>query len=145
MKKIINGKIYNTETATEWASFSNCGDWRDLSHYCETLYRKRTGEFFLYGKGGSMTKYAETVGLNQWSSGSRIMPMSWEEARAWAEANLTVDEYEALFGEVVEDESKTVIVLSLSVASVERVKRAAAKKGISLSAYIDDLITNYND
>ena len=140
MKKIINGKMYNTETAQELGSNSNSGDWRDFSHYCETLYRKRTGEFFLHGEGGPMTKYAESVGQNQWSGGSRIMPMSWDEAQAWAEENLSTDEYESIFGEVTEDDSRENVTLSLSVATAERARRAAAQAGITLSAYIEGLI-----
>ena len=140
MKKIINGKQYNTDTATELGFNSNSGDWSDFSHYCETLYRKRTGEFFLHGEGGPMTKYAESTGLNQWSGGSRIMPMSWDDAQAWAEENLSTDEYESIFGEVTEDDSRENVTLSLSVATAERARRAAAQAGITLSVYIEGLI-----
>lgn len=140
MKKIINGKMYNTDTARELGSYSNSGDWRDFSHHCETLYRKRTGEFFLFGEGGPMTKYAESVGQNQWSGGSRIMPMSWDDAQAWAEENLSTDEYESIFGEVTEDDSRENVTLSLSVATAERARRAAAQAGITLSAYIEGMI-----
>ena len=87
-----------------------------------------------------MTKYAESTGLNQWSGGSRIMPMSWDEAQAWAEENLSTDEYESIFGEVTEDDSRENVTLSLSVATAERARRAAAQAGITLSAYIEGLI-----
>ena len=46
MKKYINGKVYDTETAQLIGTYANGGNWRDFSHYEETLYRKRTGEFF---------------------------------------------------------------------------------------------------
>ena len=49
MKKIINNKMYNTETATEVASYDNGCYLSDFRHFREELYRKRTGEFFLYG------------------------------------------------------------------------------------------------
>lgn len=46
MKKIINGKMYNTETAeklTSWEhSYRSQVDW-----YEEMLYKKKTGEYFL--------------------------------------------------------------------------------------------------
>ena len=53
MKKIINGKMYNTETAKYCGGyeFSNCGD---FNYVCEELYQKKTGELFLYGEGGAM-------------------------------------------------------------------------------------------
>ena len=66
--------------------------------------------------------------------------MSWDEARAWAEENLSTDEYESIFGEVTEDDSRENVTLSLSVATAERARRAAAPAGITLSAYIEGLI-----
>ena len=99
MKKIINGKMYNTETATEVSSYSNGGSWRDFSHFCETLYRKKTGEFFLHGEGGPMTKYAESCGQNSWSGGERIFPLTEAKAKEWMEHYATTDEYCSVFGE----------------------------------------------
>ena len=140
MKKIINGKVYDTEKAAELASWSNGGTWNDFRHVEETLYRKKTGEFFLYGAVGPMTQYAEQVELNGWSSGSRIMPMTYAEAAKWAEEHLDGDDYEAIFGEVVEDESKVSVTYRLSTAAVETVKRRAAAAGIGISEYLESLI-----
>ena len=48
MKKIINGKLYDTDTAKEVFAIS-CGNGpSDFHYYAEQLYRKRTGEYFLY-------------------------------------------------------------------------------------------------
>lgn len=140
MKKIINNKVYDTDTAKELGSWSNMADYRNFSQFSETLYCKKTGEFFLYGEGGPMTQYAVAEGQNSWRGGSRIMPMSFQEARAWAEKHLDGDEYEAIFGEVVEDESRVQVCYSLSAAAVETVKRRAAELGISASAYVESLI-----
>lgn len=140
MKKIINGKKYDTETAKEIASWSDGLSWRDFHHVVETLYMKKTGEFFLFGEGGPATKYAESTGQNSWTGSSKIIPLSWEAARQWAEDNLDADEYEQIFGEVSEDESRTTITLSMSVGAIEKAKRAAAQAGMSLSGYIESLI-----
>ena len=140
MKKIINGKVYDTETARELGSWSNMADRRDFAQFDEILYRKKTGEFFLYGEGGPATKYAVAEGTNSWSGGSRIMPMSFSEARAWAEEHLDGDKYEEIFGAVTEDESRVQVCYSLSAAAVETIKRRAAEAGISASAYIESLI-----
>ena len=102
MKQIINGKMYNTETAKEVGSYSNYGSWRDFNHYEETLYKKKTGEFFLCGIGGAMTKYAVSEGVNWWSGGSQIIPLTFGEAKTWAEEHLDADEYIEIFGEVKE-------------------------------------------
>ena len=142
MKKIINGKVYDTETAKEVGSWCNAGSWRDFNHMEETLYKKKTGEFFIYGEGGPMTKYAQSIGQNEWSGGERIMPMSFSEAQKWAEDHLDGEEYEAIFGEVAEDDSRMQVCYSLSVSTVEVIKRKAAEAGISASAYIDELVKN---
>ncbi len=139
MKKIINGRLYDTETAKELGSDSYSNR-RDFHYWEETLYQKRTGEFFVYGEGGAASKYAESVGLNEWSSGERIMPLSYAEAREWAEEHLDGDEYIEIFGEPEEDDTKQKITLSLSVAAIAKAKQEAAKAEITLSAYIENLI-----
>lgn len=136
MKKIINGKVYDTETARALGFWRNAGTWKDFDHREETMYRKKTGEFFLHGEGGPATNYADRIG-NAWSGGEKIMPMSFAEARAWAEEHLEADEYEEIFGKVTEDESRVQVCYSLSAAAVETIKRRAAELGISASAYVE--------
>lgn len=139
MKKIINGKVYDTETATRAAEWSNNLGYSDFNWREEALYRKKTGEFFLHGAGGPHTNYAERVG-NMWGDGEKIMPMTYSEAQEWAEKHLDGDEYEEIFGIVVEDDSRVQVHLSLSAAAVETIKRRAAAAGISASAYIESLL-----
>ena len=139
MKKIINGKLYNTDTAERMGTWDN-GIYGDLDSVEETLYRKRTGEFFLCGEGGARSRYAISTGNNFWSGGSEIIPLTWEAAREWAEKHLNADNYEQIFGEVSEDDSRTVITLSLSTGAIEKAKRAAAQASMSLSSYIESLI-----
>ena len=140
MKKIINGKMYDTDTAKWMASWSDGLSFRDFTHVEETLYQKRTGEFFLHGAGGPASRYAVSSGQNSWSGGEKIIPLSWEAARKWAEEHLDADGYEAIFGPVAEDDSRAVVTMSLSAGALEKAKRAAAQAGISLSAYIENLI-----
>jgi len=101
MKKIINGKKYDTETAKILGSagYSYPGD---FSYWQETLYRKKTGEFFVHGIGGPLSKYARSIGLNEWTGGEEIIPLSPKEAQKWAEENLEAEEFEKVFGEVEE-------------------------------------------
>ena len=102
MRKIINGKKYNTLTAASQANFNDGRPKDDFQHLEETLYLKKTGEYFLHGKGHGSTEYGE-----DWPSGGRgwgekIIPLSYDEALDWASRRLDVDEVEDLFGEVAE-------------------------------------------
>ena len=102
MKKIINGKKYDTETATVVAEWSNGRNYGDLYRCYETLYRKQTGEFFLYGEGGAFSEYSRRTGSNEWSSGSEIIPLSEGDASEWLAEHADGDKYEEIFGAVEE-------------------------------------------
>ena len=101
MKKVIGGKRYDTDTAKYlgYAGYSHPGD---FNFWLERLYRKRTGEFFLHGIGGPMSRYARRIGPDEWTGGEEIRPLSLEEAQKWAEENLEAEEFEKVFSEVEE-------------------------------------------
>lgn len=101
MKKIINGKKYDTDTARKLASYGNGLLPNDFRCIEESLYQKKTGEYFLYGEGGPMTKYAVSCGNNSTTGSSMITPISEAEARAWVEEHAN-DLYEEIFGAVEE-------------------------------------------
>ena len=101
MKKIINGKLYDTETAKALASRDNHCQPGSFDYVEEILYRKKTGEFFLRGSGGARTIYAEPCEGGSRGS-SRILPLTVAEAREWAEAYADADTYIEIFGEVEE-------------------------------------------
>ena len=135
MKKIINGKLYNTDTARQVGSWdSNITD--RLYWVSETLYQKQRGEFFLHGEGGPGSKYAEPSGQGSWSSGEKIIPLSYDAAQAWAEGYLDANAYQATFGPVEEDDSTVRRLISMPASVEERIKREAARAGMSFSAYI---------
>ena len=140
MNKVINGKRYNTDTAEEMGYASYGSGPRDFHYWSETLYRKQTGEFFIYGEGGPLSKYAETVGQNEWSGGEKIMPVSLEAAQKWAEENMDADEYEKIFGAVEETDEKRTVTFSLSEKAIEEIARMAASEGISKSEVIEKLV-----
>ena len=139
MNKIINGKRYSTDSAKEMASDSY-SNYTDFHYWSETLYRKNTGEYFLHGEGGPMSRYAETIGQNQWTGGEKIIPLTVEAAQKWAEEHLIGDEYEAIFGEVEETATKRTISLSLTESAIEKIKRGAAEAGVSMSEFVESLL-----
>ena len=139
MKKIINGKKYDTDTATQVAEWSKDVSVSDFTYFEETLYKKRSGEYFLYGFGNAASKYAVPED-DGWRGGSTIMPLSYENACKWAEEHMDADDYEAEFGEVSEDDSKMAICLSVRTDTAEILRKAAAASGVSVSEYVDRLV-----
>lgn len=140
MKKIINGKVYDTETAKSLAWWENMADSSNFGYCSEELYRKKNGEYFLFGEGGPRSKYVERVGPNSWGWGERIMPMSYQEATAWAEEHLDGDKYEEIFGEVREDDSKVMTTMRLTATTVELLRRRADAEGRGIADLADELL-----
>lgn len=101
MKRVINGKRYDTTTAQPIAEHSHRYP-GDFEYYDETLYRKKTGEFFLAGEGGPMSKYARAVDHNTRSGGKDIIPITEDMAKEWVERYEDFDTYESIFGPVDE-------------------------------------------
>ena len=139
MKKIINNRVYDTATAKKVASWSNNTSRRDHGWCEEALHRKKNGEFFLYGESGPSGKYAERF-QGAWINGYSLMPLTYDEARNWAEKKLDADEYEEIFGAISDDDSRTSLNLSISAVAAETARRAAAQAGLTVSAYIEHLI-----
>lgn len=138
MKKYINGKKYDTKTAQAVGSWSN--NVRGFGWIEETLYRKKTGEFFIHGEGGAATGYARNVDGNMRAGGEAIRPLSFDEAREWAENKLTGDEYEQIFGEIKDDGTDCLISAIIKSSSRDRLRREAEKTGKSIGAIIDELV-----
>ena len=139
MQKIIKGRKYNTDTAQEVCGYSNGLPWGDFDWVQETLYVKRTGEYFLHGKGGARSKYAVPDG-DFMGGGSEIIPLSEKEAQSFVEENGDTETYEKCFGEVSEGETRTTIVLS--EGAKKKLQRIALEKRISISQVIERLIEN---
>lgn len=100
MKKVINGKMYNTATAERIGGYQySTPDKYDYAS--EDLYRKHTGEFFLHGAGGPLSDWAD-VQSNGAFDGCVIKPMTLDEAKQWSEKHLSGDKYVEVFGEVAE-------------------------------------------
>lgn len=93
--------MYNTETATKIAEWDNGLSYSDFNNLSETLYKKKTGEFFLHGEGGANTRYSKSSGNMSYGS-SDIIPFSEAEVKEWLEENGNSEEYEECFGEVEE-------------------------------------------
>lgn len=140
MKRIIDGKKYDTETAKEIGFWANEYNKFDFNFVKETLYLKRTGEFFLLGEGGANSKYARQCGSNSWDSGSEIIPLTFSSAKDWSEENLDIETLEKYFGEVPEDDGKRIVSFSISISAHEKLKRLASQKNLRFSEFLENVI-----
>lgn len=83
MKQVIDGKLYDTETATKIGSYWNGLSTSDFRRVSEELYRTKSGNYL-------------------WGS-SRIIPLSKEEAFEWAQQHLSTDEVLKEFPDMIEE------------------------------------------
>ena len=140
MKKIIQGVLCDTSTAKFLGEASYLSD-RDFSHWSEELYRTKSGKYFLYGEGGSASRYAVTIGQNEWSGGEKIQLLSRETAMKWAEEYLDGDEYIAAFGNPEETEKAMSVILPLKTR--ERLEALKRETGMTFSEIIARAIEKY--
>ena len=143
MKKIIGGKVYDSDTARYVGSWDNGNFPNDLYYCAEELYCKKTGEYFLIGAGGAASKYSVGIGNNNWSGDTQIIPLTYDAAKEWAEKGLDADDYIAEFGEIAEDDTKRVVTINITTSLYESVKRTASERGTTISALIEDALRKY--
>lgn len=87
MRRIIKGKAYDTSKARFIAEYENMDYPSNFYYTSESLYQKKTGEYFLYCTGGQRSKY--------WFI--QIIPLTVEETKEWVEEHAN-SMYEELFG-----------------------------------------------
>ncbi len=97
MKKIIDGKRYNTDTADHVANYNNCLPSGDFYWENEDLYITPKGNWFLHGAGGAKTSYCQQIGPREWGGSQRIKPFTPEEAREWLEEHGKTEALERYF------------------------------------------------
>lgn len=102
MKAIINGFRYDTDNAALIGE-NSFGHPSDFKFWEEALYRTASGRYFLSGAGNARSHYATSDEPGRHGPGTRITSLTPEEARAWAEKNLTPAATEAAFAELIKD------------------------------------------
>lgn len=140
MKRIINGKRYDTDTAQFIKTYSSGLSISDFRYYDESLYLKKTGEFFLYATGNGSSKYAGQYGDLR-GPGEKIVPLTLDEARAWVEKIEDPDLYEELFD--VEEESNIAFSLLLPENLYKMLDDKAAEDGITKKDIVVKALEEY--
>ena len=126
--------MYDTETAKKLAEYRHN---YDDAAYIEILYKKRTGEYFIYGEGDA----------GAYSSGEDIKPLTYKQAQKWFEKanndddSLAPDEvYNREFGKAQKDEVKEATSINLSRTAKRKLEQMALKHGTSQSKIVENLI-----
>lgn len=111
MRKVINGRLYNTDTAKCIAEVDNYPEFycSDYGYECERLYLKKTGEYFVTYTGYKFNPCEQNFDYREagkehcggTSFPIYIAPLYESQAKRWAE-KLPAEEYEEIFGEVEE-------------------------------------------
>lgn len=103
MRKIIDGKAYDTDKAEMVADWDNGLYSSNFKYVSEQLYRKNNGEYFIVGSGGAMTEYATQCDDNSWCGDSRVHPITENQAKRWVERHCDARTYDDEFGYVDDD------------------------------------------
>lgn len=93
MKKIIDGKLYNTDTATELFAWDNGHNYGDFTFRSKTLYKSPKGTYFLHHVGGPMTDMKKSAGSNSWSGSEDIEVISVNDAKGFLASHDGTDVY----------------------------------------------------
>lgn len=133
MKKMINGIMYDTDTARLIGEWHNGED--HLNSVTEKLYNKRTGEFFLYGSGGSESKYAKIVN-GKWCGGEEIIVLKYKEAKEWAKEHLET---------IISTDEKGARSFFIKNSNADKLKMLANKHSMSMSKMLDIIIEEFTD
>ena len=136
MKKVIKNRLYDTDKARHLGDAAARCPVNDFNYWQESLYQKRTGEFFIYGWGNGASRYAKRE-VDGWTRGEQIIPLDVGSARKWAEKYLSADEYEAIFEVAKDDDSKRTIVVQVPASLYAAIKADAAEKGVTLAAWME--------
>ena len=81
MKRIIDGKTYNTKTAEMICDTGNDVSLTDFGYERSDLFVTKKGRYFVAGKGGSLSRFAVADG-NGHRGGTGIIPLTRDEAFA---------------------------------------------------------------
>lgn len=121
MKQVINGRLYDTDTAAKIGTHKK--------KHNETLFQKKNGEFFILSE--------------EDEDNSEIFPLATNDAQEWVGKNLPIEKYEEMFGEVDEGGAHIHMCISLTPDIAEVIKFRAGKAGVSVSTYIEKMITYF--
>lgn len=103
MRQVIDGKLYDTETAEQLHDWDNGRFGNDFRRRSKTLYRTSKGGLFLHHDGGPMTDMAVSVGSSGYGGSESIEPISERDAIRFLESHGGTDVLLERFPHAVEE------------------------------------------
>ncbi|QNQ83773.1 hypothetical protein FP435_04610 [Lactobacillus sp. PV037] len=155
----LHGLSYDPEKAKFIVGYTPYISVNDNSFFTEGLYKKRTGEYFLYGEGNADSPYASyNKEYNGYQPGTKIKPLKFDEAKAYfdkydsdeysdADGNFLEEDavkrlYDKEFGKIEVSEAKKIKSFSLKESTTKKIARIAQSQGKTQSEVIDMLVEN---
>ena len=141
MKKVLDGNVYDTETA------KLIGKKIERSHgklygweVNECLYLTKSGNYFIYGCGGELSDYG-VYKNGEVQPGEKIKPITLEQAKHWGEEYLDGVVFISEFGEPEEPDEKSRVTLYLKESTKQILQHEKVTTGKSISAIVDELVS----
>lgn len=125
MKKVIKGKLYDTDTA-------KCICSQNTDEYTKALYQKKTGHYFVYYKVNVIDDIPPT-----------ITPVTIEQAAEIGKGIMPDDAYNFHFGKAVIDDEVIGVTIRLRKSIHQKLKQLAAENNCTASEFVTRLIGNY--
>jgi hypothetical protein len=138
MKKVIEGKLYNTESAKlllEWSD--ETGD--DDATVEEALYYTKGGKFFLFGKGDSYSRYAQETSSG-FAPGEKIVPLTEATALAWCKEHFSGVQYAPVFRAI--EEGTVTVTFRVPPSVKDRFDKMKDKRGMTAGELLDTMLTS---
>jgi hypothetical protein len=126
---VIKNRVYDTGTARKIATYNHSG-------VTETLYRKKTGEYFAH----FYNKHADGTDRAGWHGKEKIVPYDYETAKNWASLSLDEKLYKELFEGEAADDGRVVITARVSKDALAKLKKRQSQTGETIGAALERAI-----
>ncbi len=140
MKKVIDGRVYDTDKAQLLGEVQH-GDYGNFESWGQALYKSKSGLYFMNCWGGPLSQYGYSCPGGNISGDDFIHPVNIEQAKNWSEKNMTGDEYIEAFGDP-EDTEKTAMTFTIDNDIALKLREYQSNTGKSMSSIVSDLIKN---
>ncbi|MCL2757320.1 MAG: hypothetical protein FWD43_04485 [Coriobacteriia bacterium] len=130
MYTVIKNRVYDTATAKAIAEYKH-------GSITQTLYRKKTGEYFAHFYDSSAHDDDRRAG---WAGKDKIAPYDFETAKIWAELYLGEEKRDELFKGVVSSEETVVMTVKIKKPAAAKLRKLQSETGESVSQLFEKAI-----